>query len=259
MKHPWSLVVVALISGGSVIFAQAPERLAFEVASVKRNPSPAGNGRMQNEPGGRFKAVNAPVSWLIAFAYADSAGALRPSQIINAPSWLGSEHYDITATAADAADMDSIEKQRGLLRSLLEDRFKFRVHREQREMPVYALVRARSDGTLGPRFRQSTPDCLQEAAKCGFPGGPVGHIQADAITMDLLAQLLANASDRIVVDRTDLSGGFAIDLEWSPDQTSSDKPSIFTAVQEQLGLKLESTKAPVDVLVVDHVERPTED
>jgi uncharacterized protein (TIGR03435 family) len=77
--------------------------------------------------------------------------------------------------------------------------------------------------------------------------------------MDLLTQLLGNATDRIVVDRTGLTGGFDIDLEWSPDQTASDKPSIFTAVQEQLGLKLESTKGLVDVIVIDHAERPTPD
>jgi uncharacterized protein (TIGR03435 family) len=125
-------------------------------------------------------------------------------------------------------------------------------------MPIYALLRARTDGGLGPRFKQSTPDCFQESAKCGFTGGPVGRIKADAISMDILTQLLA-ASGRIVVDRTDLKGGFDIDLEWSPDQTASDKPSIFTAVQEQLGLKLESTKAPVPVIVIDHVEKPTPD
>jgi uncharacterized protein (TIGR03435 family) len=155
--------------------------------------------------------------------------------------------------------MSSFNRTRLLLRSLLEDRFKLRVHRHQRQMPIYALVRARSDGGLGPRFKPSTPDCFQESAKCGFTGGPVGRIKADAITMDILTQLLGNASDRIVVDRTGLQGGFAIDLEWSPDQTASDKSAIFTAVQEQLGLKLESTRGPVDVLVIDHVEEPTED
>jgi len=91
------------------------------------------------------------------------------------------------------------------------------------------------------------------------PGRTVGSIKADAISMDLLVQLLATAANRIVVDRTGLTGGFAIDLEWSPDQLASDKPSIFTAVQEQLGLKLESTRGPADALVIDHVERPTED
>ena len=240
--------------------AQASDtKPSFEVATIKRNTSLDGNGGMRNEPGGRFEAVNAPAFWLVASAYSESMGGLRPSQIIGAPSWLESEHYDIAAKAANATDMSSVDKTRLLLRSLLEDRFKLRVHREQREMPIYALVRARSDGTLGPRFKQSTPDCFQGSAKCGFAGGPLGRIKAEAITMDLLTQLLASASDRIVVDRTGLRGGFDIDLEWSPDQTASDKPSIFTAVQEQLGLKLESTKGPVPIIVIDHVERPTPD
>ncbi len=232
---------------------------AFEVATIKRNTSLDANGGMRNEPGGRFQAVNAPVFWLVARAYSGPVGVLRPSQIIGAPSWLESEHYDIAAKAADAADMADIAGTRLLLRSLLEDRFKLRVHADQRELPIYALVRVRNDGGLGPRFKQTTPDCFQESAQCGFTGGPVGRIKADAIPMDLLTQLLAGASDRIVVDRTGLKGGFDIDLEWSPDQTASDKPSIFTAVREQLGLRLESTKAPVPVIVVDHVERPTPD
>ena len=87
----------------------------------------------------------------------------------------------------------------------------------------------------------------------------MGRIKADALSSDLLVQLLASASGRIVVDRTGLKGPFVIDLEWSQDQTASDNPSIFTAVQEQLGLKLEPARAPVDVLVIDSVERPTPD
>jgi uncharacterized protein (TIGR03435 family) len=256
----WIVGIVALVgavSGGPS--AQTPPRPAFEVASIKRNVSLDGSGGMRVEPGGRFQVVNAPVFWLVASAYSESMGALRPSQIINAPGWLESEHHDIIAKAADPSDMSTVDKTRLLLRSLLEDRFQLRVHREQRQMAIYALVRARPDGVLGSRFRQSTADCLTESAKCGFVGGPVGQVKADSITMDILTQLLANAAGRIVADRTGLHGGFAIDLEWSPDQTASDKPSIFTAVQEQLGLKLEPTKGPVDVVVIDHVEHPTED
>jgi uncharacterized protein (TIGR03435 family) len=258
-------VTIATVGTSVAMRAQAPQPTdkkapAFEVATVKRNTSLDGSGGIRSEPGGRFQAVNAPVFWLVASAYSDSMGGLRPSQIIGAPSWLEAEHYDISAKATDAADMSDFSKTRLLLRSLLEDRFKLHTHREQRQMSIYALVRVRTDGALGPRFRQSTADCFKESARCGFTGGPVGRIKADAITMDILTQLLANASDRIVVDRTGLTGGFAIDLEWSPDQAaSSDKPSIFTAVQEQLALKLESTRGPVDVLVIDHVEKPIPD
>jgi uncharacterized protein (TIGR03435 family) len=264
MHQRLALVLLSTIAVGTPVLmrpspASGGQRPTFEVATIKRNTSLDGSGGMRNEAGGRFEAVNVPVFWLVAGAYSESMGALRPSQIIGALGWLESEHYDIIARAANPSDMSSFNKTRLLLRSLLEDRFKLRVHRDQRQMPIYALVRARSDGGLGPRFKQSTPDCFQESAKCGFPGGPIGRIKADAISMDILTQLLANATDRIVVDRTGLQGGFAIDLEWSPDQTASDKPSIFTATQEQLGLKLESTRGPVDVIVIDHVEKPTPD
>ena len=141
----------------------------------------------------------------------------------------------------------------------MEDRFQLRVHHERRELPVYPLARTRKNGEPGPRLSRSNVDCEKEVAKCGFRGGRVGRIKADALTSDLLMQLLANATGRIVVDRTGLTEPFAIDSEYSQDQTASDKPSIFTAVQEQLGLKLESTGAPVHVLGVDSVERPSPD
>jgi uncharacterized protein (TIGR03435 family) len=256
-------VFVAAVISAVPLRGQAPQardkKPAFEVATIRRNTSLDGNVGMRIEAGGRLHVVNAPIFWLVAAAYSESIGALRPSQIIGAPSWLESENYDIEAKAANADDMSSFNKTRLLLRSLLEERFKLRVHREQRQMSIYALVRASNDGRLGPKFKQSTTDCFKASARCCFAGGPVGRVKADAIPMDILTQLLGNATDRIVVDRTGLTGGFDIDLEWSPDQTASDQPSIFTAVQEQLGLQLESTKGPVDVVVIDHAERPTPD
>jgi uncharacterized protein (TIGR03435 family) len=239
-----ALVMASGVATGSRAHAQQPsdQRSTFEVATIKRNASIGNSGGMRVEPGGRFQALNAPVFWLIASAYSESTGALRPEQIIGALGWLESERYDIIAKAADPSDMSTVQQTRVLLRSLLQDRFQLLVHREQRQMAVYALVRARSDGMLGPQFRQSTADCISASAKCGYAGGTPGRVKADSISMDLLTQLLANATNRLVVDRTGLHGGFAIDLEWSPEQTASDKPSIFTATQEQLGLKLESTR-----------------
>ena len=212
------------------------------------------------EPGGRLRVTAAPLFWLIATAYGDDNGGLRPEQVIGAPAWLRSERYDIIAqTTGGRSDASTFIAMRPFLRTLLEERFALRTHRDRRELAVYALVRSRPNGALGPRLTVSTVDCSKDDAKCQPQGGPVGRITSDALTSDLLMQLLANASGRIVVDRTGLAGPFAIDLEWSQDQTASDKPSIFTAVQEQLGLKLESTRAPVDVLVVDSVDRPTPD
>jgi uncharacterized protein (TIGR03435 family) len=105
----------------------------------------------------------------VAVAYSESVGALRPSQILGAPSWLESEHYDIEAKAANADDMSSFNKTRLLLRTLLEDRFKLRVQREQRQMSIYALIRTRNDGTLGPHFKQSTTDCSENQRGAVFP------------------------------------------------------------------------------------------
>jgi len=249
-----AVIALVLAASSAVLIAQAPQP-TFEVATITRNQSLNGDSGMRVEPGGRFTAMNAPVFWLLASAYSESPGALRPSQIVSAPTWLESEHYDIIGKPADPSDTSTFQKTRRLLRSLLEDRFKLRTHHDQRQMAIYALVR---NGALGPRFTPSSTDCSAPSSRCGFGGGPAGRIKANAITTDLLAQLLGNATDRLVVDRTRLGGRFDIDLEWSPDQTATDKPSIFTAVQEQLGLKLESSRGPVDVIVIDHIERPSE-
>ncbi len=254
MRH--AAIALMLILG-----QQAAPKPAFEVATVKPNLSKDSNATMRVDPGGRFRAVNAPVFWLIAGAYATFQGPLRPSQIVGAPGWLESERYDINATAGDGAALPidaTVVATRPLLQSLLEDRFKLRTHVEIRQLPIYALVRAKADGPLGPKFAPSSVECAKEAARCGFKGGP-GRVTGTAITNEVLMQLMALATDRVVVDRTGLTGRFDIELEWSPDQTATDQPSIFTAVQEQLGLKLESTRGPVEVLVIDHVERPTED
>jgi uncharacterized protein (TIGR03435 family) len=241
---------------------QTSDRKSFEVATVKRNTTVGIETTLRVDPGGRLRVVGAPLFWLIAGAYGDDAtGGLRPEQIVAGPPWLKAERYDITAlTAGTTSDEGAtFSAVRPYLRSLLEERFQLRVHRERRELPVYALVRAGKNGELGPGLSRSNVDCEKQAAECGFKGGPVGRIKADALTSDLLMQLLANASGRVVVNRTGLTGPFVVDLEWSQEQSVSDTPSLFTAVQEQLGLKLESTRSPVDVLVIDKVERPTPD
>ena len=244
-----------------LLAAQATsQQVSFEVASVKPNTDVIGQASTRVDPGGRLYITAAPLRFLIAGAYGDAAGALRYEQVIDGPAWLRSERFDITAQvpAELAAQATTFITMRPFLRALLEERFKLRTHRDSREIPVYALVRSRPDA-LGPRLALAPVDCSKDAVKCGFQGGPMGRIKADALSIDLLMQLLASASGRIVVDRTGLKGPFTIDLEYSPDQTASDKPSIFTALQEQLGLKLESSRAPVDVLVIDSVERPTPD
>jgi uncharacterized protein (TIGR03435 family) len=265
MKYKVAMVGLVASSLAAIVFGQvrqttSDQKAVFEVASIKQNTSPIVSTTLAVDPGGRVRVVGAPVFWLIAGAYGDATGGLRPEQVVNAPGWLSSERYDINAKAADADALGegaTFIRVRPYLQSLLEDRFQLKTHRERRDLPIYALVRSGKNGALGPGLSRSTVDCLKDAAKCGVRGGPVGRIKAEALTSDLLMQLLGNAVGRVVVDHMGLEGPFAVDLEWSPDQSTSDKPSIFTAVQEQLGLKLESTRGPVDVLVIDHVEPPT--
>jgi uncharacterized protein (TIGR03435 family) len=234
----------------------------FEVATIKRNVSLERSGSMGLDPGGRFRAVNAPVFWLISSAYGPFQRPLFESQIVGAPDWLQSEPYDIVAKAgADVASLKPDEQFRKipqLLRSLLEERFALKAHRETRQLPIYALVRLKRDDSLGPRMIRSALDCTKEAAKCGY-NELDGHLTGGWITTAMLTTLLSSATERVVVDRTGLDGRFDVELEWSPDQAATDKPSIFAAVQEQLGLKLESDRGPVEVVVIDHVERPAED
>jgi uncharacterized protein (TIGR03435 family) len=183
-----------------------------------------------------------------------------------------------------------------MLQDLLEDRFKLRAHRETREMPIYALALARSDGKLGEGLRVSTVDCAAmrgrgRGGRMGPPGGrgdgppPPGErpqcgmrvapnqVMAGGVSLTQLTQMLSQFTQRIVIDRTGLTGNFDIDLTFTPDRLPQgppppgappinidpNGPSLFTALQEQLGLKLDSERAPVEVLVIEHVERPTPD
>ena len=236
----------------------AQTKPAFEVATIKRNTSLEVNPNLEFTQGGGFLATSVPLFTIVASAYSTSSYALRPWQVIGTPRWAETERYDIAAKPPDnAARLDkTLPVARQRLQSLLEDRFKLRVHRDKRQMQVYELVR-KDPAALGPQMAKSSLDCEREPTACGFRGG-LGHIKSDAITPEVLTVLIANSTGRIVMDRTGLTGWFRVDLEWSPDQTASDKPSLFAAVQEQLGLKLESTRAPVDVLVIDHIERPSE-
>ena len=242
---------------------QSVPKPAFEVASIKRSAALDTGGSAGFQPGGRFRAVNIDARSLIASAYKTGAGQrLFNAQIVGAPDWLPSERYDITAGVSSALASETpaalFQTLPVLLQSLLEERFKLKVHREMRELPVYALTLARKDGTLGPQFQRSSTDCGADRSKCALQF-VTGHFTARAISVEALATFLSGPLARVVVDRTALTGLFDAELEWSPDQSSADKPSIFAAAQEQLGLKIESTRAPVEVLVIDHVERPTED
>jgi uncharacterized protein (TIGR03435 family) len=262
--------------------------LVFEVASIKPNPAGfAGPTQSQIQPGGRFVATNIPVRLLIGQAY-----QVQSYRLVGGPRWLSTDGFDINAKAdGDLFPRAGVRPLEGALRTLLADRFKLVVHTEIRQLPIYALVLARSDGRLGPNLtRSSRTDCdAVLAAARGSSGGPPppppppghappcggrtgnGTFAMDSATPSQLANYLSAYLEKRVVDQTELTGRFNADLTWTPDQmpqrppgTPDDLPaidpngpSIFTAVQEQLGLKLKPTTGPVEVLVIDRVEPPT--
>jgi len=285
-----STIVVVGFPNALRLRAQAPAKSpdpTFEAASVKQNKA----------GGGRFRATNVSLKMLIGVAYG-TPQPLPDFQLAGGPKWLDSDRFDIVAKASG----DPQPGPNGppptmflMLRALLEERFQLRVHNETKELPIFALVLARSDGKLGPQMRPTTTDCAALMASMRARGGPPpppaagerppcgarmfpGNLSAGAMTMTQIVNGLARLPgvNRTVVDQTGLAGAYDLDLTWTPDQMPQGRgdpppgapplppidpngPSLFTAVQEQLGLKLESTKAPVSVLVIDRAEHPTED
>lgn len=271
--------------------AQAPAQppdpnvpLYFEAASVRRNTSGEQGQNIRRQPGGRLTATNMTLRSLITFAY-----QLQPFQLVGDPSWIRTEHFDIVAKMeGDPAPVPPGQGPDPLMlamRSLLTERFKMAVHRETRELDIYALVMARPDGKPGPSLKPSTQDCaaMMAAARGGPPPGPppgpnspivcgmrgsLGRIQAGGMPMNTFANNLSGRVQRTVVDRTGLSGYWDFEINFAPESApiplppgvdlppgDPTAPSLFTAIQEQLGLRLQSTKGPVEVLVVDRIEQ----
>jgi uncharacterized protein (TIGR03435 family) len=256
---------------------------SFEVASVKPNNSAADSGRISGPAPGRFTVTNTPLRFIVLYAY-----QLLDHQLIAAPEWTFSSSFDISATYPPG-NVPTDQDVRLMLQSLLASRFSFVGRRETRQLPAYALVMARRDGSLGPQLVRSNVDCEKVLAEQrpqtraggtaeGAPGGarPVCRmvvsrrfLTAGTRTIQNLSVSLQSLVGRPVVDRTGLSGTFDMGLQWTSGVVApaaggtaappDDGPSLFTALQEQLGLKLESTRAPFEVLVIDSVQRPMPD
>jgi len=247
-----SLLACALLLAGFAI-AQAP--LKFEVASVK--PHPVGDNAVNigPHPGG-FAATGVPVKLLIEIAY-----RLKEYQVSGGPDWLNTEHYDILAKAAEG--VNPTQEQMGpMLQALLADRFRLKVHRETKDLPVFALVVNKG----GPKLKPAATNPVAGVASDEHPfadkgSGPMislGHgvLMGQQMDMKSLADALGMQSDRAVVEKTGITGEFDLTLKWSPEAAQDTSgTSLFTAIEEQLGLKLESTRAPVEVLVIDSAER----
>jgi len=205
---------------------------------------------------------------LIALAY-----RIPSFQIAGGASWVSSDRFDVECKAEDPKTDNG--QLRLMLQSMLEDRFRLQLHRETKESAVYALVVAKGGPKIKSSSDQTSPDDVGPAQTGDGPnhGGVLlgnGLLIGNAVALSRFATVLSPQLERMIVDRTNLAGRFDIRLHWTPDarelpqdvtgrpsQNDSDAPSIFTAIQEQLGLKLEPAKGPVEVIVIDHAERPT--
>jgi uncharacterized protein (TIGR03435 family) len=260
------LLMIALLAAVGLCQSQDADssfRHAFEVASVK--PDPGGIFRVDRFPDGGFSARGIWTKFLIALAY-----DVKEFQILGGPSWISHELYSINAKPGDNPKSpilsppqlikQRIEDEEWHLRiqSLLADRFQLRIHRETKEQPVYSLV----VGKNGPKFRESrfSEADFQKGAVPGLTMRPYELI-GNSVAIRFLADELSRRLERNVIDRTGLNGEYDFNLHWVPDDadpnSGPDGLSIFSAVQEQLGLKLESDKAPVDAIIIDHIEKPS--
>jgi uncharacterized protein (TIGR03435 family) len=262
----------------------------FDVASVKPNNSGEANGSLREQPGGRVMAANMPLRAIISFAY-----QTNPFTLVGGPDWIARERFDIAAkleTEPPPTPPGSANDPIALaMRTLLADRFKVKVHRETRDVDAYALVLARPGSAPGPALKRSTQDCSPEAMRTRAAGGATpaasgtalvpscgarmapGRLQLGGLSLASVLGPIGGLTGRVVVDRTGLAGAWDFELTFAPDSgrgiapapganlpaPDPDLPSIFAALQEQLGLKLEPTKTPLDVVVIDSAERPGPD
>lgn len=246
LPGPGSLIIAALIATALCsLFAQTQPRLSFETVSIKPNELSGSEVHEHNSPG----RLNARMSTrhLIRDAF-----AVKDFQILGEPSWLGNNNYDFVATTAAPIELNDRVLQ-PYLQSLLADRFHLKYHRETKESPVYFLVPAKT----GPKLTNATGTARPDMEEHG--GKDKVTMAATKFTMTGLASWLSRELERPVIDHTGIDGDFDLKLEWSPEQIGeSPGPSIFTALQEQLGLHLESGKGPVEMIVIDSIEKPSE-
>lgn len=284
------------------------------VASVKK--SVGGIGAQMRIAPGMISANGVPVRLLMRQAY----GQLQDFQLVGGPAWINSDRFDIEAKLEGGGPMTPQSIQ-SVLRQILEERFALKVHRETRELPIYALVLARSDGRLGPNLTLTSPECstmmnqrgngpaagpdgrggvavsrggpppdgrgapgraggpppldFDAPPVCGRRGGGFGRLRAGGTSMDDFATMISGTAQRVVVNKTGLTGYYDISLTYTPTNEQlplgppppgapppppidPDGPTFFTAIQEQLGLKLDNQRGPVDVVVIDSIQQPTE-
>jgi uncharacterized protein (TIGR03435 family) len=261
---------------------------SFDVVSIKENKSGDTVQGSRRQPG-RIVIANVPLRLSIINFF-----GLQPQQLIGGPDWINSSRYDIVAQFSGempVTEPGTVGPLQLMMQRVFAERFKLAVHTETRDIPVYELTLARRDRTLGSKLKPAATDCeavmnamLKNAREggppptagpqlpdgrpaCGMRVGPGNRLVAGGTSMAALARSMSNPVGRIILDKTGLIGGFDLELEFSPDPSAAggqpsvsdtNLPSLFTAIEEQLGLKLVPERRPVEVLVIDRVERPTE-
>jgi bla regulator protein BlaR1 len=285
-----AVVVPLRAAAQAPVQVQDPATLpSFDVVSVKENKSGDMAQGSRRQPG-RIVITNVPLRLSIINFF-----GLQPQQLIGGPDWIDSTRYDIIAQFSGempVTEPGTVGPLQLMMQRVFAERFKLAVHTETREIPVYELSLARRDRTLGSKLKPAATDCeavmnamLKSAREggppptagpqlpdgrpaCGMRFGPGNRLVAGGTSMAALARNMSNQAGRIIVDKTGLIGGFDLELEFIPDPSAgggqpaavndTNLPSLFTALEEQLGLKLVPKRTPVQVLVIDRVERPTE-
>jgi uncharacterized protein (TIGR03435 family) len=242
-------LLTASVAFGQVPSAAAPTAtpLAFEVATIKPT-DPAFGGIVMRLGGGRFSATGFTLKDLVAFAY-----EVDNSQIVSGPNWFASDRFDILGKPEKEGPLNR-DDARVMLRTLLAERFRLKIHRETREMPVYVLTVGKNGSKMKPRMAGDGG----ESTRLTFQGTKATGRRVSAKV--LAEELQAMALDRPVLDKTGLTGDFDFNLSWRPGDSAAgdpNDPDIFTAVQEQLGLKLEPQRAQAEAIIVAAAERPS--
>ena len=265
------LGIAAIANPAMLVRSQTPlaQKPSFEVASIKPNNSGSGMSQTSiDDERGYFKATNATLKSIIASCY-----RLLDHQLVGGPDWINTSRFDFDARAETgtrtpsraAADITPSELMRLMIQSLLEDRFQLKVHRESRELPVFMLGVAKDGSKLQPTIEGRPGPGGLTAGSARSSGTPAGiEMSGSGISISRLINMLSGRVDRPIIDRTNLTETYDLTLKFAPYAAALDSatepigPSIFTAIQEQLGLKLESAKGPVEVLVIDKAEKPME-
>jgi uncharacterized protein (TIGR03435 family) len=262
-----------------MLLALAFQKPEFEVASIKPAAPDARGMYIRTTPGGTLTITNMSLKEIMVLAW-----RVQPYQIEGGPAWISSAHFDISAKPENKPKDGDLPL---MLQALLADRFQLKIEHQTKDLPIYALVLARKDGKLGPKLTESqeggctkpdpnNPPPPRETGKapprnCGQQMMSPRSLTAFQVPLENICPMLGRILGRTVVDKTGLKGNYDISMEWAPDDaqqatlppdaprpdTDASASSIFTAIQEQLGLKLESQKGPVEMLVVQKAEKPS--